>query len=271
MNTSIHRLSAIVFTDIVGYTALMGENEELALKTLTKNKEIHEKYFLKYHSTYHKQIGDGFLAIFDSVLEATYAAGFIQDECKKNKIPIRTGIHQGEVVFKVEDVFGDEVNITSRIENAAEKGSIYVSENVKKILVNKTGISIEFVKECTLKNVKDPINLYKVEVDLNLIPSFSSSNQEHITQGIIKKRWFKIGISVLLLGLFSFNKKALIFQRNPLQYYLFRITVMIRPWITWVMVLPIISYYTSQKSRILQSLQGRRLSGLKNLVNRQMR
>ena len=182
----------------------MGENEELALKTLAKNKEIHEKFFLKFHSTYHKQIGDGFLAIFDSVLEAIYASAFIQDECKKNKIPIRTGIHQGEVIFKDQDVFGDEVNITSRIENAAKKNSIYVSENVKKILVNKTGISIEFVKACTLKNVKDPINLYKVEVNLNLIPSFSSSNQEPITQGIIKKRWFKIGISVLLLGLLSF-------------------------------------------------------------------
>ena len=136
MNTSMHRLSAIVFTDIVGYTALMGENEEIALKTLAKNKEIHDKCFLKFHSTYHKQIGDGFLAIFDSVLEAVYASGFIQDECKKNKISIRTGIHQGEVIFKDQDVFGDEVNITSRIENAAEKGSIYVSENVKKILEN---------------------------------------------------------------------------------------------------------------------------------------
>ena len=61
MSASIHRLSAIVFTDIVGYTSMMGENEETALKTLEINRKIHLKYFQNYNSTYHKQIGDGFL------------------------------------------------------------------------------------------------------------------------------------------------------------------------------------------------------------------
>jgi tetratricopeptide (TPR) repeat protein len=156
MNESIHRLSAIVFTDIVGYTSMMGSNEDNALKVLGTNKKIHTTYFEIFHATYYKQIGDGFLAIFDSVLEAVYACGLIQNECKKNNIDIRIGIHQGEVIFKDNDVFGDEVNIASRIENAVEKGLIYVSENVKSSLANKTGVRLEFVRECTLKNVEDP-------------------------------------------------------------------------------------------------------------------
>ena len=182
----------------------MGEDEEHALILLGKNKEIHEKYFLRYHSTYFKQIGDGFLAIFDSVLEATYACGYIQKECKENNINIRIGINQGEVIFKDRDVFGDDVNIASRIESAAEKGAIFVSENVKKILENKTGISVEFIRYFKLKNVKDPIDLYAVEVDMQKIPSISSVKPKPFVNQLINKRWFRIAILILLLGIVSF-------------------------------------------------------------------
>ncbi len=201
MSSSIHRLSAIVFTDIVGYTSMMGENEEAALKTLEVNKAIHLKYFRKFHSTYHKQIGDGFLGVFDSVVQAAHACSYIQQECKAANINIRIGIHEGEVIFKDNDVYGDEVNIASRIESAAGSNTIYISENVKRNLDNKTGFSVEFIKEFELKNVKDSMNLYALEVDIEKLPVISSLNAGKAQKHIYNQRWFKITSYVVLAGL----------------------------------------------------------------------
>ena len=204
MSSSIHRLSAIVFTDIVGYTSLMGENEEAALNTLQKNERIHRQYFEKYQSTYHKQIGDGFLAIFDSVLQAAHACAYIQKACKAENINIRIGIHEGEVIFRDNDVYGDEVNIASRIESAANGGAIFISENVKRNLDNKTGIRVKFIKEFELKNVKDPINLYSADVDLEMIPDISSTLHSHASKKIYNQTWFKIGAFIVIAGLIFF-------------------------------------------------------------------
>jgi TolB-like protein/Tfp pilus assembly protein PilF len=201
MGSSIHRLSAIVFTDIVGYTSMMGTDEDAALRTLEKNKRIHRKYFEKYQSTFYKQIGDGFLAIFDSVVQAAHACGFIQNACQAANINIRVGIHEGEVIFRDNDVYGDEVNIASRIESAAEGGSIYVSENVKRNLDNKTGILVEFIKEFELKNVKDQLNLYSVKVDIEKIPNIISFSSNESSSAKRKKSWFKTGSFIVIIGL----------------------------------------------------------------------
>ena len=201
MSSSIHRLSAIVFTDIVGYTSLMGADEDAAIRTLEINKKIHRKYFEKYHSTYYKQIGDGFLAIFDSVVQAAHVCGFIQNACQAANINIRVGIHEGEVIFSDNDVYGDEVNIASRIEGAAEGGSIYVSENVKRNLDNKTGIIVEFIKEFELKNVKDPLNLYSVKVDIEKIPDIISSSSHESYTRKPKQSWLKKGSFIVITGL----------------------------------------------------------------------
>jgi TolB-like protein/tetratricopeptide (TPR) repeat protein len=201
MGSSIHRLSAIVFTDIVGYTSMMGADEDAALRTLEKNKIIHRKYFEKYHSTYYKQIGDGFLAIFDSVVQAAHACGFILNACRAANINIRVGIHEGEVIFRDNDVYGDEVNIASRIESAAEGGSIYASENVKRNLDNKTGILVEFIKEFELNNVKDPLNLYSVKVDIEQIPEITSSSSHDSFKAKRNKYWLTIGSFIVIIGL----------------------------------------------------------------------
>ena len=204
MSASIHRLSAIVFTDIVGYTSMMGENEETALKTLEINRKIHLKYFQNYNSTYHKQIGDGFLGVFDSVVQAAHACAFIQQECKAENINIRIGIHEGEVIFKDNDVYGDEVNIASRIESTAASGAIYISENVRRNLDNKTGFNVQFIKEFELKNVKDFMNLYSLTVDIEKLPKISSLNIGEAQKSIYYKKWFKIGAYIVLAGLILF-------------------------------------------------------------------
>jgi len=161
------QLAAIMFTDIVGYTSLMGKDEQKALELLKKNKKIHKRLIAQFNGKLLKEIGDGILASFSSVSEAVYCAGAIQKDAKEEEISLRIGIHEGEVVFQDNDVFGDGVNIASRIEALATTGEILLSESAYKNIKNKEGIRAEFVKEETLKNVDEPVRIYSVSVDIS--------------------------------------------------------------------------------------------------------
>ena len=175
---------------------MMGASEDNALQILEANRKIHLKNFEKYNATFQKQIGDGFLAVFDSVIDAVYACANIQESCKKENINLRIGLHEGEVIFKDNDVYGDEVNITSRIEQSAESGTIYISENIKRIIANKSGMTSRYIKEFDLKNVKNPIKIYALDVDITRIPTVKEplvNIQKH------KKR------IILLIWLLSFS------------------------------------------------------------------
>ena len=143
------RLAAIMFTDIVGYTALMGSNEDKAFRLLRKNRDLQRPLIKKYRGEWLKEMGDGILASFNTASDAVRCAGEIQNEAKKAGIPLRIGIHEGEVVFEGGDVLGDGVNVASRLEEMAEEGCINISGAVYKDIKNKAGISIEFVEEKT--------------------------------------------------------------------------------------------------------------------------
>lgn len=157
------RLAAIMFTDIVGYTALMGEDEQKAFELLKKNRELQKPIIEDFKGQWIKELGDGVLASFNTVSDAVYAAIKIQEACTNSKkFLLRIGIHLGEVVFENNDVFGDGVNIAARIQAIATPGGIYVSEPVQNNISNKKEITTRFVKEETLKNVKDPVKIYEV-------------------------------------------------------------------------------------------------------------
>ena len=157
------QLSAIMFTDIVGYTALMGNNEERAIQLLRKNREIQKPVIEEFGGRWIKELGDGVMASFPSVSNAVYAAIKIQEACYNSKaFELRIGIHQGEVVFENDDIFGDAVNIASRLQVLAPPGGIFVSESVQRDLSNKNDIRTEFVRIENLKNVKDPIRVYRI-------------------------------------------------------------------------------------------------------------
>ncbi len=160
------QLAVIMFTDIAGYTTLMGEDEELALNLLKVNRRIQKKCIAQYHGKWLKEMGDGVLASFTSVSDAVYCAGAIQREAEKEPLlQLSIGIHLGEVIVEVGDVFGDGVNIASRIEASAPAGTIYVSESVNANLTNKKGIRSELVQDEHLKHVKDPVKIYKIDVE----------------------------------------------------------------------------------------------------------
>ena len=143
-----------MFTDIVGYTALMGDDEEKGFELLIKNRQVQKLLIAKYRGKWIKEIGDGVLASFNSVSDAVYCAGAIHKACENEPdLSLSIGIHVGEVVFDGDDVFGSGVNIASRLESLAPVGGILVSESVYRNIQNKKGIHTEFIGEESLKNV----------------------------------------------------------------------------------------------------------------------
>lgn len=164
------RLAAIMFTDIVGYTALTQSDESLALDVLDRHNRLLRSFFPKYHGREVKTLGDSFLVEFDSTLDAAKCAieiqNFLHDYNLSSKdewkIKLRIGIHLGDVVHRDDDIFGDAVNIASRIEPLANPEGICVSEQVYDQIQNKLTLPLEPLKNPNLKNVKIPISVYTI-------------------------------------------------------------------------------------------------------------
>src|SRR5688572_6142989 len=158
------QLAAIMFTDIVGYTALMGKDEQKAFEFLNKNRQIQKPIIEQHGGHWIKELGDGVLASFNTVSDAVTAAIKIQEACNAAKdFQLRIGIHLGEVVFENNDVFGDGVNIASRLQALAPIGGIWASEAVYKNIVNKKEFVTSFAGEKTLRNISEPVKIYEVK------------------------------------------------------------------------------------------------------------
>jgi len=163
MPEQTRQLAAIMFTDIVGYTALMGNDEQKAFDLLNKNRQIQKPIIEQYGGRWIKELGDGVMASFNTVSDAITAAIKIQQVChSSNDFQLRIGIHLGEIVFEQGDVFGDGVNIASRIQAIANPGGIFISESVYNSISNKKEFQAKFLKEVKLKNVNKPVKIYQV-------------------------------------------------------------------------------------------------------------
>ncbi|MDH2901347.1 MAG: adenylate/guanylate cyclase domain-containing protein [archaeon] len=165
------KLAAIMFTDIVGYTALAQRNETLALQRLAENRKILRSIFPKYNGIEVKTIGDAFLLEFSSALEAVHCAVAIQRELEDRRksldgagdfVQVRIGIHIGDVVHSENDIYGDAVNVASRIEPLAEPGGICLSDQVFEHVRNKIECPIVSLGRKELKNVQRLTEVYKV-------------------------------------------------------------------------------------------------------------
>ena len=188
------KLAAIMFTDIVGYTSLMGESEKRTFQIIKTNREIHQRLVEVHHGRIVKELGDGLLTVFENGTEAVLCALEIQKEAKTKDIPLRIGIHEGEVVVENKDVFGDGVNIASRIESEAAPGGICISDAVYRIIRNKDDFSVDRIGKVSLKNVKESIVLYQLK---------SPGLSVRAKKKAIKLSWivlFLIGLGGILIG-----------------------------------------------------------------------
>jgi adenylate cyclase len=168
--TNQRRLAAIMFTDMVGYSALAQVNEPLALDVLDRHNRLLRPLFGKYHGREVKSAGDGFLVEFGSTLDAVQCAVEIQrvlheynlSAAAEWRVRIRIGIHVGDVVETNGDVLGDAVNLASRIESVADPEGICLTQQVYDQIQNKVAVSFAKLPETALKNIRTPMSLYKV-------------------------------------------------------------------------------------------------------------
>src|SRR5436190_18668914 len=164
------RLAAIMFTDMVGYTALAQRQDKLALELLEEHRQLLRQIFPRFNGTEIKTIGDAFLIEFNSALEAAQCAIEIQralahrnhDVTAERRIELKIGIHIGDVVHRGGDVYGDGVNIASRIEPLAGAGGICVSMDVERQIRNALEARFEKLGPTDLKNIKLPMELFRI-------------------------------------------------------------------------------------------------------------
>src|SRR5438477_3776471 len=168
--TEQRRLAAIMFTDMVGYSALSQRDDKLALELLEEHRRLLREIFPRFNGTEIKTIGDAFLIEFNSALEAAQCAIEIQrtlakrnhDVTAKRRIELKIGLHIGDVVHRGGDVYGDGVNIASRIEQLAGAGGICVSMDVERQIRNALEARFEKLAPTELKNISVQMDLFRI-------------------------------------------------------------------------------------------------------------
>ncbi|MGX9575284.1 adenylate/guanylate cyclase domain-containing protein [Mesorhizobium sp. f-mel] len=173
------RLAAILAADMAGYSRLMEADESGTLARLRTHRiELVDPAIAKNKGRIIKTTGDGMLVEFQSVTDAVKCAVEIQQRMKRRnsdvpqerRIEFRIGINLGDIIFEDEDIFGDGVNIASRIEQLADVGGICVTAAVATQIADRLEIAMEDLGEKTLKNISRPVRLYRIGFDSSVLP-----------------------------------------------------------------------------------------------------
>src|SRR5881398_3386943 len=201
--TEERKLAAIMFTDMVGYSALAQRDDKIALELLEEHRRLLRELFPQFHGTEIKTIGDAFLVEFGSALEAAQCAIEIQrtlakrdaDASADRQIQVRIGVHIG-------DVYGDGVNIASRIEPVAGPGGICVSMDVERQIRNALEARFEKLATTDLKNISVPMDLFRIVLPWERPSPAAAKSESRISNsetGTRSRRIFAISIAIVLL------------------------------------------------------------------------
>ena len=167
------QLTAILSSDVVGYSRLMGDDEEFTIQTLNTYRDLMTTLIEDYNGSVVDAVGDNLLAEFTSVVDAVQCAVTIQTKLKKqnDKLAVsrhmlfRIGINVGDIIQEKGRIYGDGVNIAARIEGVAEPGGICISRNTYDHVKDKLELGFEFLGEHEVKNIKEPVRVYKILQD----------------------------------------------------------------------------------------------------------
>ena len=167
----MRQLAAILFADMTGYTALMQENEQLARLKRRRLKEVLESVVVHFNGKILQYYGDGSLSIFSSAIDSVRCAIAIQQQLQQEPhVPLRMGIHTGDVIIEDETIYGDGVNLASRIESLAVPGGIFISEKVYDEIKNQENITTREMGYFELKNVKQPVRIFAIANNGIIVP-----------------------------------------------------------------------------------------------------
>ena len=219
------QLAAIVFTDIVGYTHLMHINEERALLLRSRHRELLLAMHEKYGGEVLQFFGDGTLSIFHSNVNAVECAVEMQIEYKKDpEVPVRIGIHVGDISYEGTDAFGDGLNVAARIEPICEPGGVFISERVFEDIRNHAWLQAVHVGNYQLKNIAGETPLFAISSKGMALPDIrnqrippSNHVRHHLEQ--VSEKAFKMveepdggksktvaGVLALTLGIFGVHR-----------------------------------------------------------------
>ena len=159
--TEQRRLAAILVADVVGYSKLVGSDEAGTLAELqTLRSSVIEPAIAKHAGRLFKAVGDGFLVEFASAVQAVEAAQAIQQANAEGGLPLRIGIHVGDVVVQGDDLMGDGINVAARIEAVADAGGIALSRQVYDQVRDRLDIAFVDKGEIELKNITRPVQVF---------------------------------------------------------------------------------------------------------------
>jgi len=198
------KLAAILSADVEGYSRLMGEDEDATIRTLTSYRELMSTLIQKHLGRVVDSPGDNLLAEFGSVVDAVRCAVETQEELRvrnaelpeNRRMKFRIGINLGDVVEEGERIYGDGVNITARVEGLADGGGICISGTVYDSIKNKLSLSYESMGEHIVKNIKDPVRVYRMRIGPEAAaPGVSKEKRP----GVKRWQWTALAAVVVLI------------------------------------------------------------------------
>lgn len=166
------RLVAIMFSDIVGYTALMHQNEEAALQKLNRYKSSIEAEVPRHQGEIIQYYGDGCLMIFPSAVQAAQCGQALQREfLEEPNIPVRIGIHMGDILQKEGNIYGDAVNVASRVESMGVPGAVLFSQAIRESIKSQAELAVKSLGSFQFKNVQEKLEVYALATEGLEIPN----------------------------------------------------------------------------------------------------
>ena len=159
--SSQRHLAAILFADVVGFTSMMQRDENDCLSRLARYQEVLSEYVTRYRGEIFQSYGDGSLCMFNSSVDAIACAGDIQVQLRQEPVvPVRIGIHMGDIVRKEQTIYGDAVNLASRVESLGVPHAVLFTERVASDLRNHPEFTMQNLGSFLFKNVNQKMDVY---------------------------------------------------------------------------------------------------------------